>query len=294
MSDEISILGKGAIIDTLDARDYIISFGSAQYDWDKGFRLPEPPTFDQRGSDCCVACAWAYYKWQLTGKTFSKRDLFCRIALDYGAEIRAGGLELVKRGIADNKEVKDPSIPTESNMRDSSGTKQEYRDDDKVFDCKVLADQTIDGVAIGAERYKGVVFGVVGSNEGWADKLNPRPPMLGEKLWGHALYIFGAHRHGTSKCLIAKSSWKVTNEHHIKQDYFQALNATFNAWFLVPKAESMNTYVKTLNLDGEVGYFVPLNDTEPGEIELLNSLFNKSLTINPDGTIPTDIRATKI
>lgn len=56
----------------------------------------------------------------------------------------------------------------------------------------------------------------------------------------------------------------------------------------------MNTYVKTLNLDGEIGYFVPLNDMNPGEIELLGSIFNKPLTVNPDNTIPTDIKAKKI
>lgn len=273
--------GTGAIPDRPDERDYVISFGAARFDWDRGFRLPEPPAFDQRGSDCCVACAWAYYKWQLTGKTFSKRDLFCRIALSYGAEIRAGGVELVNRGIADNKEVKDPSSPTAANMRDPSGTKQEYRDDDKVFDCKVLSDQTIDGVAIGAELYKGVVFGVVGSNEGWKDKLNPRPPMIGEKQWGHALYVFGAHRHNGSKCIIAKSSWSATNEHHIKQDYFQALNMTFNAWFLVPKKDSMNPHIKIVNLRGEVGMFVPAFNIP--FLKQLGEVYNKEVKTSADG-----------
>lgn len=60
------------------------------------------------------------------------------------------------------------------------------------------------------------------------------------------------------------------------------------------QGQDMNTYVKTLNLDGEVGYFVPLNDENPGEIELLGSIFNKQLVVNPDGTIPTEIKAKKI
>jgi hypothetical protein len=268
--------------------------GAISMDFSKEFRLPEPPSYDQMSGDHCVACAWAYYKWQLKGKTYSKKDLFCRIALPYGAEIRAGGVELVKNGIADNKEVKDPVPPTPSKMRDKTGTKQEYRDDDKEYKLKLLQDQTIHGVAWGIANYKGVVFGVVGSNEGWKDKLNPRPPLFGEKVWGHALYGFGYHSHNGSECIIAKSSWKSTNEHHIKKDYFQALDMTFNAWVLVQEEGNMNNYVKTINIDGEVGYFVPLNDANPGEIELMNSMFNKNLVVKPDGGIDTDIRATKI
>lgn len=48
---------------------------------------------------------------------------------------------------------------------------------------------------------------------------------------------------------------------------------------------SMNTYVETMLYNGTVGLFVPIS--EPSQIPLLNSLFNVSLAVAPDGTIAT-------
>jgi hypothetical protein len=287
MNEEI---GFGALPDLPDSRDYIaeIPMGAVSVDWDVEYRLPEPPTFDQRSSDSCVACAWSYYHWQLTGKTFSKRDLFCRIFQQYGAYIRDGGLKLIKEGQADNKEVKDPSRPTMQNMRDSSGTKEEFRVDDIQSNSFKLQDQTIDGVAWGIKEYKGVVFGVVGSNEGWQDKLNPRPPMLGEKTWGHALYAFGYHKHDGVKCIIAKSSWSATNEHHIKENYFQALDATFSAWTLIPKEQQMdNEFVQTINNKGKVGVVIYADTVD--NYKFLCKTYLLEPKIKPDGSIETDL-----
>ena len=286
MSNNIEeIFGNGAIPDQPDSRDYKVNnvVGASIVDWEQEYRLPEPPTFDQRGSDCCVACAWSYYHWQITGKTFSKRDLFCRIALSYGAIIRDGGLKIVKEGQADNKEVKDPLSPTASNMRDTSGTKAEYRIDDKQLNSFVLQDQTIDGVAWGIKEYKGVVFGVVGSNEGWVDKLNPRPPQFGEKTWGHALYAFGYHLHNGTKCIIAKSSWKASNEHHIKQNYFQALDMTFNAWTLIPKESMQNDHVKIINYKGTI--FIGVGAEDVAQAISLGKAFGREVQVDGQGNI---------
>lgn len=57
------------------------------------------------------------------------------------------------------------------------------------------------------------------------------------------------------------------------------------------EGQSMNDYVKTINLDGEIAGYVPLRNAQ--DIELFNKIFNKNLTQNPDGSIPTDIQATK-
>lgn len=233
----IDELGKGALPDPKDERDYEAPMGAVSVDWTKEFRLPEPPTFDQKSSDCCVSCAWSYYHWQLTGKFFSKRDLFCRIFLDYGAYIRDGGLQIVKNGQADSKEVKDPASPTAANMRSSLGTSDEYRTDDKQINSFTLSQQDIDGLAWGIQNYKGVVFGVNGDNQGWKDMKYPQPPSLGVTPWGHALYAMGFHRcTDGQKCIIAKSSWSGTNEHHIRENYFLTGN-TFSAWTLIPKKE---------------------------------------------------------
>jgi hypothetical protein len=65
-------------------------------------------------------------------------------------------------------------------------------------------------------------IGVQGDNTGWADRLNPKPPVNDD--WSHALYCMGFHMHNGVKCIICKSSWCRTGitEHHIKQAFFDS------------------------------------------------------------------------
>lgn len=277
---DIENLGKGAIPDQPDGRDYQAPLGAVNVDWSKEFRLPDPPLFDQKNSDCCVSAAWSYYHWQLTGKHFSKRDLFCRIALDYGAYIRDGGLQIVKNGQADSKEVPDPSYPTPQNMRDKSGTKPEYRTDDLQANSFVLPQQDINGVAWGIKNYKGVVFGVQGDNGGWADMKYPKPPQI--PVWGHALYAMGYHicKDG-QKCIIAKSSWGETNEHHIRENYFHSGN-TFSAWVLIPK-KYMNDHVRIINHKGTI--FIGIGAKDIPQAVALGEAFGRKVEVNDKGEI---------
>jgi hypothetical protein len=253
----IENLPKGALPDPVDERDYKIeSLGAIpSVDFSKEFRLPDPGNEDQGSSDSCVAQAWSYYHTQLHPKHYSRRDLFCRIALDYGAYIRDGGWQVVNNGQATRDEVSDPNPETPQNMRDKLGTKQEYRDDDKELNFFVLSGD-IDTVASAVKAYKGVVFGVTGSNPGWQDLANPRPPLPGEAQWGHALYAMGYHLHDGQKCIIAKSSWCNTGvtEHHIKANYFNS-GMTFNPWTLIPKEQTMPKYFK-VNDHGKLGIMI--------------------------------------
>lgn len=258
MDIDISQLGMGALPDPEDKRDLVAKMasqlGAIEVNWDVPFILEMPPHVNQGSADCCVACAWSYYHWQLTKKRFSVRDLFCRIFLDYGAYIRDGGLELVNRGHAELSEVKDPSPMTASNMRSSSGTKDEFRIDGKVYKAFTLQQQDMNGYAWAIENYGGVVFGVYGSNPGWKDKENPRPPVQGETIWGHALYGLGHHMHNGVRCIMAMPSWIVggTKLHHIKQDYFYSMTGTFSAWVMIPKDQIINKpmYKKAVHADG--------------------------------------------
>src|SRR5436853_2974560 len=220
---DIENLPKGALPDPVDERDFKIeALGVAQIDFSQEYRLPDPGNEDQGLGDSCVAQAWSYYHRQLKNKDYSRRDLFCRIALDYGAYIRDGGWQVVNNGQATRDEVSDPNPQTMQNMRDRTGTKQEYRDDDKELNYFSLPTD-IDTVASALRTYKGVVFGVTGTNPGWQDLLNPRPPLPGESQWGHALYAMGYHLHEGQKCIIAKSSWcNSVSEHHIKENYFNS------------------------------------------------------------------------
>ena len=259
MPDELEEFGKGALPDPEDRRDLVLKLasqlGAIEVDWDTPFRLPMPPFVNQGRADCCVACAWSYFHWQVTKRAYSVRDLFCRIALDYGAYIRDGGLQLVNNGQAESHEVKDPSPMTATNMRSTAGTKDEYRIDGKVYKAFALPQGDINGFAWAIENYKGVVFGVYGTSEGWADKENPRPPLAGEELWGHALKGQGHHLHEGVKCIEAMPSWVVggTKLHHIKQTYFYAMTGVYSPWVLIPKDQIIDKpmYKKAVHADGK-------------------------------------------
>jgi hypothetical protein len=255
----ISNLPKGALPDPPDPRDYKIGFlGAPKIDWQTPFQLPVPPDSDQAQADCCVAEAWSYYHWQLKGYTFSVRSLFAYIAQGYGAVIRDGGLKIKKSGQETQLEAPDPSPKTPQNMRSKEGLDLEAALDDIELNSFVLPDNSIDGVAWGIKNYKGVVFGVQGTNEGWKDLLNPSPPAYGTNPeWGHALYAMGYHLHDGKKCIIAKSSWCNTGikEHHIKDNYFVSGN-TFSAWTLIPKGDQPMTKKFLVNDNGKIGVLV--------------------------------------
>lgn len=250
----IETLPKGALVDTPDQRDYVANelMGKAQVDFSKEFRLPVPPDSDQAQADCCVGEAWSYYHWQLRNKTFSVRSIFAYIAQNYGAYIRDGGLRVVKFGQETSVEAPDPNPKTPSNMRSKDGLTPANALDDREFDSKIVPESLfIDGLALGISEYRGCVFGVTGSNEGWQNLENPRPPGNNEQTWGHALYAMGYHLHNGIKCIIAKSSWCNTGvkEHHIKEDYFASGNI-FNAWTLIPRKGNI-MYQKVVKQDGK-------------------------------------------
>jgi hypothetical protein len=267
----IENLPKGALPDEQDPRDFKLETMGAipPIDFSQEFRLPEPPDSDQAQADCCVGEAWSYYHWQLTGKTYSVKSLFAYIAQFYGAYIRDGGLRIVKHGQETFEETPDPNPKTPRNMRDKTGLNPDDALDDREYDSFVVPESSmIQGVAWGVKNYKGCVFGVTGSNEGWADMANPRPPASGENTWGHALYAMGYHLHNGLKCIIAKSSWcNSVREHHIKENYFVSGN-TFNGWTLIPRKPMSN--VKLVKNGNEYAFYVPAT----GEAALIDKALN--------------------
>lgn len=242
----IDQLSKGALPDLKDERDFRLETLGAlpPADFSKGSGLTRPPLKDQDSSDSCVAHAWSYYRWQLKRKDFSCRDLFSRIAQQYGAVIRDGGLVIVQTGQATTDEVSDPKPETPQNMRDATGVTAAKEASDQELNSFVVPSD-IDSVASAILAYKGVVFGVTGSNPGWDERGTltvPEPPISGETTWGHALYAVDFHMHtntdGTQeKCIVAVTSWPSSGitEHHIRQRYFAA-GMTFNPWTLIPKS----------------------------------------------------------
>lgn len=282
----IEDLPKGCIPDTPDERDFKIeSLGALRpVDWNTDFRVQDPGDEDQGTSDSCVAQAWSYYHKNLHGKNYSRRDLFARIALDYGAQIRDGGWQIVNNGQATRDEVPDPTPETPQNMRDKTGITQAKEADDKELNYFSLP-KDIDSVAAAVNAYDGVVFGVTGSNPGWQNLSEPRPPQGSETRWGHALYAMGYHTHSGQKCIIAKSSWcNSVKEHHIKQDYFLSGN-TFNPWTLIPKGDQMSQ-VKIAIIHGEAGFFLAASDI--AQMQAVGKVLGRDVQVGPDGKTITN------
>lgn len=252
MPEEINDLGKGALPDKLDSRDFLFSsvVGAPTVDFTQEFRLSEPPNENQRSSSSCVSHAWSYYHWQLKRKDYSRKDVYSQIFISPsgGAYLRDGGKIMTSKGQQLRSECPDPSLPTESTMRVRCANPDLALDD--IEANYFLATDNIDTIGLCVRDYKGAVFGIFGNNSGWVDKTNPNPG--GESTWAHALYAFGYHMHNGMKCIIAKSSWcsGTHHEHHIKQDYFNS-GKVFNAWVLVPKEElPMNQSKVVLGKDG--------------------------------------------
>lgn len=238
MPNEIEIKNPGLVKQPEDPRDYnfaFISAGAAPINWDIEYRLPEPPNKNQGVSDACVSYASSYFHWQFKRKDYSRRDLFSRIALNYGAYLRDGVKQICTTGQQTQDECADPAMPNTSNMRIKSSIPDAGLDDlEAGF---FLGGDSIEQIAQAVRDFYGAVFGVYGDSAGWKDQTNPKPPVVHGGEWAHALYAMGYHRHSDGqRCIIAKSSYcnAFHHEHHIRENYFNTANV-FNNWILVPK-----------------------------------------------------------
>jgi len=290
----IEQLGTGSVKQPKDIRDFRAEpvFGVVVIDWSKEFRLSEPPNENQDGSNSCVSQAWSYYHWQLTGKNYSRRSLYSRIFLPQsGAYLRDGGKELTSKGQATRDEASDPMPQTETAMRLREGITAEEEASDIEQAYYAFQEEVIDYYAVSIRDYKGVIFGVRGTWQAWADLTNPVLP-TDNNYWYHALYGMGYHLHNGQKCIIAKSSWCGTqsghHEHHIKEDYFKS-GGIYNNWVLIPKeTKIMIEFVKNESIPGEYGIlvsskvgtqYVPASTPEDLKQRMPN------VPVNPDGTI---------
>lgn len=248
-------LGTGAIPDLPDKRDYKYEFvasASSPINWSVGFRLPEPPDHNQNSSDSCVAHSSSYLHWQHKGKDYSRRDLFSRIALDYGAYLRDGVKQTTTTGQQTKDECPDPDPQTPANMRVKSSLPDSAGMDDlEASYFSVPAD--IDYIAQAIRDHKGCIFGVVGNWATWGNLTYPEPPSPNTNNWGHAVYAMGYHMDGGQKCIIAKSSWCDGNhkEHHFKENYFKA-GMVYSPWAIVPKGEYMEKKYLVINDGGKI------------------------------------------
>lgn len=253
---DLTKLGTGAQPDLPDSRDFKYSYvaaGAAPVDWSVDFRLDEPEDYNQRNGDHCTACAATNLHWQHKKKKYSRRDIFSRIYLDYGAYLRDAVLQMTKTGQQTQDECPDPEPPNPANMRIKSSLPDSAGMDD-LESSAFSVGTSIDEIAQAVRDHKGCIFGVVGNWATWSDLTNPEPPSPNTVNWQHAIYAMGYHLHNGQKCIIAKSSWCFPwhHEHHIKENYFKA-GMTFSPWAIVPKKDFMfkNYKVKVITDRGE-------------------------------------------
>jgi hypothetical protein len=277
---DIKKIGKGLIKQPRDSRDLnfaMIASVATPVDFTREYRLPNPPDKNQWYSDGCVSYATSYYHWQLKRKDYSQRDLFSRIALDYGAILRDGVKTLCNVGQQTVVECPVPQTPTPQNMRVKSNLPDSAGMDD--VEAKYwLGGASIDQLAIAVRDYRGAVFGVYGDDDGWKFELTyPDPPK--NPQWAHALYAMGYHLDNGMKCIIAKSSWcdGTHNEHHIKENYFKSGNV-FDGWILVPK-EILMTKVFKVDDHGKLGVIVFEGYTATGFFADSEDMYNKILAV---------------
>ena len=251
-------LGTGAVKDTPDIRDYLYKFliaGAPQVIWNnEPLGRPEPADTNQFTADCCVGEAWSNLHWIHKGTQYAVRSLFAYIALNYGAEIRAGGLQLINSGQQTLNEIPDPNPKTAINMRSKSGLNPQSALHHREADIFSINANNINDVAMAIRDHKGVSFGILYDSVGWAD-LNLPTVGTGQGT-GHDICGFDYHIHNGEKCIIAKSSWCRVGHHvhHIRERFFNS-NNTFSAWVLVPRENNMiKRYL--VNKNGKLGVLV--------------------------------------
>lgn len=289
---DIENLGKGALPDLYDVADFTaeLTFGAVEPIVWKTTPLgrEEPVDYSQATSLSCVGCGGRNLHWSINKiQDWSRRDLYSQIYIpgEGGAYLRDVVKLICDVGNQNQAECPDPKNPTEAQMRVKSSLPASAAADGKEFGYFVVKNNTIDGVAQAIRDYGGCIFGVVGSNPGWKDKTNPRPPLAGESQWQHCIEGFDFFIRNGKKTIIAKSSWcsGAHHVHYINEDYFTA-GKTFNAWCLIPKEEVSMTNSQLVKRavgnkpNGEAIYEYGFFDPATSEDGLITMMRNRGIT----------------
>jgi len=276
MDQENYIPSQGLIQDKEDNRDFKYTDllgGENEVDWEKGFNVYEDLglnqiSYDQGPSMSCVGQATAMHfrcwhkKLVNEDQDFSRRFIYSQISagLGAGASLR-DGVRLVST-LGDCKESSLPSYeknkpPSEEFMFSKAGITSEVLGEALPFDrftYRVIPGYTtnINVFAHAIQNNNGAVGGFTGTNGGWCRPVI-EAPKVGEKKWGHAVFLSGFGVYEGKKCLFTPNSWggrytikegRWKGFQAIPEDYFLAGEQTavglipgayvFNAWVLVP------------------------------------------------------------
>jgi len=282
MQNEIA---TGLVQDLPDHRDFLYAdiFGAdpAPLDWSKGcdnfLKLGiKPITQDQNGSLSCTGQATkSHVRKRLVQMGFSDEEISAtpiynavrqpaggaslRDAIAFAASVGS----LLEKVVSSYEDGKPPSEQYFIGFTMTDALRKLALKLDR-FSYRMIPGSTssIDLYARAVEFDCGGIGGFTGTNEGWSRPV-VRPPMPGEKKWGHAVSLDGyglldvdlpGAPKGT-KCIFTKNSWgdrygiqegRWKGYQAIPESYFAASENTavgvvagiyvFNAWVLVPDA----------------------------------------------------------
>lgn len=234
INPDVPGFNPGGVKDRIDTRDYKwseVGFGTAPFDWNVGYdieaelriKLNNPnfkfPVKDQDGSGSCGGQAWSYYGGALeayyTG-SFEERSAKFIYAQTYVAPAGSPGREncIVTKNQGWAREAVLPSYdngqpPGEAFMQRSQDISDIVRQD--AARAKSLsysnADVDIDTIARSIRDSKGIIIGIVGSNNGTWTSAFPNPPQMSEGRWYHWMYVGKAKILNGKKYIGALQSW---------------------------------------------------------------------------------------
>lgn len=296
MFDEKTI-GKGARKDIPDWRDRLyddIVAGAAplsEEEWNKGYDVEKELNIkikikNQFGSSSCVGQSYSYYGAVKNAAETGKYDeqtakaIYSMIALGSGgAYFRDGAAHLVDFGALTEAQVpsyKADGTTDEPFMRDKSWLTDELRTAAKILGAKEyrgISGITMDIFARAIKENHGIVYGVIGNNNGtWFDN-EPQPPTSDipqNQWWYHALYggKFGVDEKG--KFIASPNSWGLRNTDPLHPDGWQKYRESwfaengrwlFSAWTIIDKPNFINkTDMITIKKTGSPAVYLLAGD----------------------------------
>lgn len=191
-------------------------------DFTKSTNLPEPPDEDQGSSNSCTSQAFGYRFWASTSWQLLRNDTYSHTFLPGGgAYLDAPAIFVNQFGAYFRGVLQDPNPETEPNMEQVVVTTNDSTRIKAVHISITPLQADINVIGNLLEQYKGIIIGLDGNDEGWADMEDPT--YNGQAEWGHALYVYDRAVISTQPALKAKSSWcNEVKNHFINKAYFDA------------------------------------------------------------------------
>lgn len=231
---DVPNFNPGAVLDRVDLRDHQwpeVGYGTAPFDWNVGFDIEavlrlkllnnmfKIPVKDQDGSGSCGGQAGSYYGEVLeayyTG-TFEERSakfIYSQVYMPpAGSNMRDVCDLICKQGWAREAVLtsyQGGNPPGEAFMQRSQDVTDVVRQDASKAKGLSYANVglSIDEIAQAVRDNKGVIIGIVGSNNGTWNSPFPQPPTMADDRWYHWVYIGKAKMINGKKHVGFINSW---------------------------------------------------------------------------------------